>query len=570
VREVLNRSFDARNVPSILARPSGGKPEGVVVFSELDELIRSVLDKVSQLRAATEQADQLDAANWNQAVSTLQQQVDERLDGVRATYAVATQIATLAEARTDLPGLDPTATNWKSWFAVAGDNLGENGIYRFQNGQPVRVTRFTAATSLQTGMRLYDDHLNRYWNISADAVAGAGGVISEVEIVPGFSPDQAAPGDGLERVANRFNVLLDADVLAFDGNRITLSVALRDRIAQLVQSAAEQEALIDSLETSLRNVTDNLAALVVRTDATETAIASHSSQINSLQAADEAILPRVGGLELAVDDLEDDVGSLQSSDAQQQQTINQQGQLIDGLGRRIVSTETTLTGHTEQLGQQRQSIEVLDAAVTDARATILTHGQKLTELDKELDGKLNSADLEAAQEAKLAQLVKTFVLTGGVTERRVDPDDDATYFFTTFTQSTGWNHLHFRQFDLSESLAPYTKRGYSFTFQRVDLDSFRIIFQSSVAAFPDDAVDIALIRIPQVNKPVQIPGWELLNFGWQGELKGTFGEVPLKSVLSRVDNTNDQITLHFNNGAVITRDGWYGLAEEQIRAYIGL
>jgi hypothetical protein len=359
VREVLNRSFDARNVPSILARPSGGKPEGVVVFSELDELIRSVLDKVSQLRAATEQADQLDSANWSQAVSSLQQQFDERLDGVRATYPVATQIGTLAEARIDLPGLDPTATNWRSWFAVAGDNLAENGVYRFQNGQPIRVARFTAATSLQAGMRLYDDLRNRYWNISADAVPGNGGVIGEVEITPGFSPDQAAPGDGLDRVANRFNVLLDADVLAFEGNRITLSIALRDRIAQLVQSAAEQDALIDSLESALRTVTSDLVALTGRTDATETAIASHSSQINSLQAADEAILPRVGGLELAVDDLEADVEQLQTTDAQQQQTITQQGQLLDGLGRRIVQSETTLTGHTEQLGQQRQSIEGL-------------------------------------------------------------------------------------------------------------------------------------------------------------------------------------------------------------------
>ena len=570
MRETLNRSFDARQVPSILARPSGGNPEGVVVFSELDQLVRNVLDKVAELRREVQEADQADLNNWSSAVSTLQRQFDERLDGVRATYPVAAQVSTLAQARVDLPGLDPTSTTWRSWFAVAGDVLAENGVYRFENGVPVRVQRFTAASSLQAGMRLYDDTRNRYWNISADAVPDAGGGIASVEITPGFSPDETAPGDGLERAVNRFNVLLDSEALRFVDNRITLSVALQNRIAELVDSAADQQRLIDSLEEGLARVTADILAIASRTEANETAIRSHTAQIEDVQSAVQAFEPRIGSVERLTIDLGTRTQSLERSDTQQQQTINQQGQLIDGLGQRVIQHDTTLSGHTQQLGQQQRAIESVDAAVVDARSTIAAHTQQITEIDRELDGKLNTADLEAAQETKLASLVKVFILTGGVTERRNDADDNSPYYFTTFTQSTGWGHLRFRQFDLSETLSPYTKRGYSFTFQRVGVDSFQIIFQSVLAAFPDDLVDVALIRIPSP-LPTEIPGWEKLGYGWQGEVLGTFGEARLRAILVSVqENTPENVTFHFKNGAVLTRDGWYNLDQSAIESYIGL
>ncbi len=70
--------------------------------------------------------------------------------------------------------------------------------------------------------------------------------------------------------------------------------------------------------------------------------------------------------------------------------------------------------------------------------------------------------------------------------------------------------------------------------------------------------------------PAEIPGWEFLGWGWQGEVVGTFGEARLRKGLVEVRNNNNNITLHFSNGAVLTQDGWYNFSEEQIVSYIGI
>jgi hypothetical protein len=73
------------------------------------------------------------------------------------------------------------------------------------------------------------------------------------------------------------------------------------------------------------------------------------------------------------------------------------------------------------------------------------------------------------------------------------------YYFTTFQWSTGWGHLRFRAIDMSDALAPHTKEGDSYVFQRVGVDEAKIVFQSRRAAFPNGECDVTLIRTFPVN-----------------------------------------------------------------------
>ncbi|NET09094.1 MAG: hypothetical protein F6K16_31200, partial [Symploca sp. SIO2B6] len=94
--------------------------------------------------------------------------------------------------------------------------------------------------------------------------------------------------------------------------------------------------------------------------------------------------------------------------------------------------------------------------------------------------------------------VKSFLLTAGVTEQRVDNDSGIPFYFTTFTVPTGFGNLHFRAIDLSDALAPYTRLGYSFTVQRVDVDSLKVMFQHNLTGFPDDKAVITVMAVPAV------------------------------------------------------------------------
>lgn len=70
MREVANVSVDYTQVPTLLANPSGGKPDGVVVYSEL----KSLVDKVSSLTSqVSNYQDQLAKAQLEIAKLKLQQ-----------------------------------------------------------------------------------------------------------------------------------------------------------------------------------------------------------------------------------------------------------------------------------------------------------------------------------------------------------------------------------------------------------------------------------------------------------------------------------------------------------------
>jgi hypothetical protein len=114
-------------------------------------------------------------------------------------------------------------------------------------------------------------------------------------------------------------------------------------------------------------------------------------------------------------------------------------------------------------------------------------------LQTQINQKVGEADIDNA----LVSVIKEFQLIGGVEVRRVDPDDDAEYIYTTFEFSTGFGTLNFRSFDLSETFDPYRKVGFLYNFEKFGVDSARIMFQSRDARFPDNQVSIVLIRIPQ-------------------------------------------------------------------------
>jgi hypothetical protein len=182
--------------------------------------------------------------------------------------------------------------------------------------------------------------------------------------------------------------------------------------------------------------------------------------------------------------------------------LDQLAQVQPQLQGQIDQVNQQLTNFNNTIAQIDQRLVTAEASITDLNATVAVHSNSLTDLSVQINDKLDASQLDIAQEAKLADLVKEFTLAGGVggvnrtTEERLDPDDGMQYYFTTYEGSTGWGHLKFRGFDLSDTLAPFSRRGDSYVFQRVGVDSFRIMFQSRNGFFPDNRTSIALIRMP--------------------------------------------------------------------------
>ena len=171
--------------------------------------------------------------------------------------------------------------------------------------------------------------------------------------------------------------------------------------------------------------------------------------------------------------------------------------------------------------------------------------------------------LEAALQAQINQkvgvieidnaligLVKEFTLTGGVESRQVNPNDGNEYTYTVFEVPTGFGGLNFRAFDLSETLDPFRKVGFLYSFEKFGVDSARVTFQSSETRFPDDTVSIALVRIPQrvTNAPATL-GFSVIRAG-VGEntpVTLTFSPAPAERLISFRSYDNGGV---FKNAAV--------------------
>ena len=130
--------------------------------------------------------------------------------------------------------------------------------------------------------------------------------------------------------------------------------------------------------------------------------------------------------------------------------------------------------------------------VTELEAAINQIEAMMVQLEATIALKIDSTELEQG----LVATIKEFPLVGGTAEIRVSTEDGQEYTYTTFEFSTGFGSLAFKSFDLSESLDPYTKGGYSYIFQKFGVDSARVIFESAIGQFPDNRVSVALIRIP--------------------------------------------------------------------------
>jgi hypothetical protein len=128
-------------------------------------------------------------------------------------------------------------------------------------------------------------------------------------------------------------------------------------------------------------------------------------------------------------------------------------------------------------------------------------------------------------------LFKEFVLTGGVTERRADEEDGLEYFYTEFRAPTGWGHTNFKLFDISRNDANRTRLDETFVFQRVDVDSFRVLFQSSIGPYPDGEAVITFIQQPpapvttalRINTGSTVPYADTMGNVWQPDTGFTGG-----------------------------------------------
>lgn len=501
--DTLARPIDATEVPNIRANRSI-KPEHVTIRTELDEAIATLLDKVAQLRSEISQSEQSDTQNWNTAVDQLSARLNNLIDGVANSYAVAAAVDTLAQATINLPGLDVTATDWHSWILVKGVNQ-ESGVYRFQNNQLVRVPKFANASSLNAGTSFFDIAGNVLYRVSEDAAPGGEVPIQSVEIIP-YDRQEKLTGTGfLEIVANQLNARLDGQYFAVTNKELTFSAEFNTWIQNTTAQGAAAATSLEQLTTQLAGISSQLAQTNASVANLIQAVGSATSQIEALQQHDAQTDSRVEGVESQISLLQPRVETLEQESASQQQARATEKSRVDSLTQAVGDQASQLLTQQRQVSDQGQRLNNLDASVTDARSTIAAHTNQLGQLTTNLNSKLDSSQLDELQETKLASLVKTFTLTGANVEQRVDTDDGLEYYFTEFRQSTGWGHNRFRSFDLSDVLSPYTKQGYSFTFQRVGVDEFRVLFQSRTAPFPDGKVDISLIRIPGAAQPVEPP-----------------------------------------------------------------
>lgn len=492
--EVLARPIDVTEVPNIRANRSI-KPEHVTIRTELDEAIATLLDKVAQLRNEINQSEQSDTQNWNNAVDGLETRLNNLIDGVANSYAVAAAVDTLAEATINLPGLDVTATDWHSWVLVKGVSQ-ESGVYRFQNNQLVRVPKFANASSLTAGTSFFDNAGNVLYRVSEDAAPGGEVPVQSVEIIP-YDRQEKLTGTGfLKIVANQLNAGLNSQFFTVADGELTLSTEFAQWCEDTIAQNASTANTLGELTTQLAGISSQLAQTNASVANLIQAVGSATSQIESLQQHDQETDTRIDGVETQLGTLRPRVETLEQEYANQEQAIAAEKSRVDSLTQAVGDQASQLLTQQRQVSDQGQRLNSLDASVTDARSTIAAHTNQLGQLTTNLNSKVDSSQLDDLQETKLASLVKSFTLTNGTVEQRIDTDDGVEYYFTEFRRSTGWGHNRFRSFDLSDVLSPYTKQGYSFTFQRVGVDEFRVLFQSRTAPFPNDKVDISLIRIP--------------------------------------------------------------------------
>lgn len=450
-REILYKSFDARQVPALLASPSGGIAEAVVIRSEIDELLSQINQVIANTQNSLETAD----TNLQSTDADLYAQLNALRSGITGRVTVAGVYSDTAASASGVNvfGVDRAAgpSNRASWFLLLSPNPAESGLYYQLPDRSInRVEGYRLASEIPAGLQVYVDSTNQHYvsKDNAAPVSDTNPAVGAVEFIPWSRAEVLQANSPIERVANALN--LRFDTAAFEVNssgQLALSAELLQELQDTNISVGNNRTAIADL-TLLINSINDLAL-------------QHTQEL-----ADYGARIQTNELQLITD------GSL----------IAENQAATDALDGRVTSAET-------RLDTAEGEITSAQAAITDAQATIVAHSGQLSTLNT----------TTATNTAAINSLWKSFTLTGGSVAQRIDTDDNQTYFFTTYEISTGWGHLDFRAFDLSDSVAPFTKQGYNHVFQRFGTDSFRIIFQSRLARFPDNQVQVSLIQQPNRN-----------------------------------------------------------------------
>lgn len=455
LRELLSRSFDARQVTPILARPSGGRGDALTVRSEIDQLIADVTEKVSLLRNDSSIADTAIRSEFQTTDADLQRQIDQLASGVAGQAIVAGKIETMAEATGAIPGVtgnDPD--DWHSWFLVIAEaNPANAGIYyKDAGGNIVRVPRYATIENFPASFQIYVDSVDRKYMVRDEPipVSATNNAIASASIIPWTRVEELIANAPIEKIANALNLRFNADIFAVSNGQLDFSAAYKQQQQALSDQVAANLSTIATVEDSLGVVIADLNGAIEQIDQNDMAIATQSDQIASLQTTDTTIRNRLG------------------------------------------TAETNLSG--------------VNTALTDAQATIAAHGGRLETAESRIGTKLDASVLDARLEAFLATLHKPIALTGGVTTTQ--QFDGIPYYTTTFTLPTGYGDANFRMVDISRTAAPYEKIT-SYLQRRSGVDSLQIVFQSSqgidqggtMVAQRDGELVATVIRVPAPPAP---------------------------------------------------------------------
>ncbi|NEP01248.1 MAG: hypothetical protein F6K58_21835 [Symploca sp. SIO2E9] len=552
-REVLYRSLDASGVPPIVAAPSGGNSQCLTTRGEVDELIADAYERIRQLDTVSQQAREVLLSQLEQTFENLAQQLNLLRDRVVGQLTVGAVFNTLAEARTYLNSLsaDIPATSHHRLVLIASEvDPSINGVYKQNGTQVVRADGFTEASSLPSGFKFFVDLNNQQYAVLNDAVpvSSVDHTIASVAIAPWTRVEEILANAPLRKVGPVLELLFNNNYLAVVEGQLTFSSNFLSRIQGIESAQQQANAQITSLQDRHGALEERVNSAHQKSDNNTTAIASVNEQIeglNSFRTSTQTSLDTIGNnLTLAQGKIEVLQGSqtsqdnelgvhsgkiseLETDNAQLKADVQELKIVRPQHNSRITANSDGLTAlqgdiasvkskNTEQdtrltaleagaaelatLKNKQQvntdKLTALDSFVLETRAKNLTQDERLTTLTTQLDDKVSTSNLANLQDQHYYTHVKSFVLKDGVTEEKEDAESGGIYFFTTFEFSTGFGDLNFRVFDLSDALAPFTQRGYSFVSQRVGVDNVRIMFQHNLAAFPDNKAVVSVIRVP--------------------------------------------------------------------------
>jgi uncharacterized coiled-coil protein SlyX len=535
-RLISTVSLDLRKQKPVLARPSGGRPDAVVVRSELEEMLVQLNQGILNLRNDVEEADQADTQAWQASAANLLTLINNLRDRNTGQITVNGALTSLASATGVIPGVNSNApaNDPDSWFVVFGSNLAENGIYTYSGGVVARAPGFEDATELPAGFKIFDNHANQQYVVADDAIPGAGGVVATVAVIPWTRVEEIIANSPLNKVGPVIELLFNRGVFAVNAQgELDFSATYTQRIAAIEQQGSTNAASINALGQRVATAEGDIVELDNLVANNTTSINSHTAQIQSLTSADTQLGTRVAAAESEVSALDGRLDTAESSLQTQGAAIIDQGarlnqvsttvttqgnaiQVLDlarqNLDGRLTTAEgsivdnagdiasavevnnqqnarldvleteaATLVRLRERVTTSEGDIDTLQAAVTDAQATIVVHGNQIAALDTELDSKLTASELENRVDAMFASRNKIFTLrndaAGAVTKTVTQVvSEGITFTSTLFRVTTGFGNLNFRMVDISAANSPNEKLPLIAKTQRTGLGVLELEF----------------------------------------------------------------------------------------------